>query len=493
MNRLSTRFILLITILSFACTPAHYTRVNTSTSPLMDIIDEIDYMLQDPNLQNAQIGLFIESISDHEIIYKKNEYKLFIPASNLKLFTAAAALSLLGENFQFKTEIFINGKIYGDTLFGNIIIKGGGDPTFSGRFHNGDMVGCFSDWADSLREKGISVITGGIIGDDSFFTGPALAEGWDWDDLPSWYAAKTGALSLNDNCIDITLSPADSSGIPAKINVDPMTERILIINNSITVPEDTLSTLNITRIIGKDEIIISGKFSLSESTIRRSITVSDPTAYFLNGAKTGLENNGIKIMQQDISGDKDASSLFVYHSPKLPEIIKVINKKSHNFYAEQLLKTLGAHFYGEGSFKAGCKAVSRWAASIGIDDDDLIMVDGSGLSRKNYISPKAVARLLEYISNQKLFLHYYNSLPISATDGTLKYRMIGSTAANHVHAKTGYMSHVRNLSGYLRAENGKLYLFVILVNNYSVPTPYINNFQDRICSLLYNYSTNSTQ
>ena len=493
MDRLPYKFLLLIILSFFSCNPAHYSRIDALSSPLNSLRIDINYLINDPKLQNANIGIYIQSLSDQKILYVRNEYKLFIPASNLKLFTTATALSQLGPNFRFNTEILKNGTVSDDTLFGNLIVRGGGDPTFSGRFHNGATLGCFSDWTDSLRQKGIRVISGKIIGDDSFFSGPSLAEGWDWDDLPFWYAAESGALSLNDNCVDITLTPADSIGLPVRVNVDPLVDGIQIINNSITVAQDSLSTLSITRTMGKNEIVINGEYPLSKRTIRRSITVSNPTAYFLSGAKQGLANSGIEILQQDLIIKDDPTSLFRYHSVKLPQIIKVVNKKSHNFYAEQLLKSIGADFYGNGSFKSGCREVMRWAASIGIDNDELIMVDGSGLSRKNYITPRATARLLEYMSAQKQFLHYYNSLPISTIDGTLKNRMVGSIAAKHVHAKTGYLSHVRNLSGYLRGKDGKLYLFVILVNNYSVPTPYINNLQDRICSLLYNYSSASTK
>ena len=490
MIKLLCRFILVVILLDIlSCTPARDTHIKPS-NPFEELNNEIDYLLSDPNLQNAQIGLYIESLSDQKILYKMNEYKLFIPASNMKLFTTAAAFAILGDDFRFKTSVKTNGKISNDTLYGDLIIYGGGDPTFSGRFYDNCTLCAFSAWADSLQMRGIKVIKGDVIADDSFFNGAALGEGWDWDDLPFWYAAESSALSLNDNCVDITIFAADSLGLPVKVKTDPKVAGIEIVNNSVTVASDSISTLKITRDLGQNKIIISGQFPLSNHTIRRSVTVHNPTSFFINAVKTVLENNDISILRikQETLPDS-AKSLFNIYSPSLSQIVKVVNKRSQNFYAEQLLKTMGAYLYNEGSFESGVKAVSKWGNTVGIDNNSFIMVDGSGLSRKNFITPKAVARLLEYMSIQHYFLQFYNTLPVSAVDGTLKNRMAGTPAANNVHAKTGTMSHVKNLSGYLRGKDGKLYLFVILANNFSVPSSYISNLQDHICVLLYNYST----
>jgi PBP4 family serine-type D-alanyl-D-alanine carboxypeptidase len=154
---------------------------------------------------------------------------------------------------------------------------------------------------------------------------------------------------------------------------------------------------------------------------------------------------------------------------------------------------MGAVLNERGSYESGVAVVRNWAEEIGIDENEFIMVDGSGLSRKNYITPMAVAKLLRYMTLQKNFLHFYNSLSAAAVDGTLKYRMVSSTAAQAVHAKTGSMSHIRNLSGYLRGRDGELYLFVMMMNNFSVPSAQISALQDDICTLLYDYSVSNTR
>ncbi len=313
--------------------------------------------------------------------------------------------------------------------------------------------------------------------------------GWDWDDLPFWYAAESSALSLNDNCVDITIFAADSLGLPVTVKVDPQIEGVEIINNTVNVAADSISTLKITRDLGQNRIIVSGRFPLNHHPVKRSVTVHNPTSFFINAVKTVFEENDISILQMTQETIPDSAKLlFNFYSPPLSKIVNVVNKRSQNFYAEQLLKTLGAYVYNDGSFESGVKAVTKWGNTIGIDNDDFRMIDGSGLSRKNFVTPKAVACLLEYMSAQQYFLQFYNSLPVSAVDGTLKKRMIDTPAANHIHAKTGTMSYVKNLSGYMRGEDGKLYLFVILANNFSVPSSYISNLQDRICVLLYNYS-----
>ncbi len=489
MVRAIRKLLLVIFLLNLlSCTSARVSRVKHLT-PQEELKAGIDYLVNDANLQNAHLGLFIESLSEQKILYALNEYKLFIPASNMKLFTTAAAFDLLGEDFRFKTTFKMTGWISGDTLKGNLIVRGGGDPTFSGRFYNGCTLCVFNAWCDSLRERGIRVIEGDILADNSYFDGPALGEGWDWDDLPYWYAAESSALSLNDNCVDLIVSAADTTGVPVIVKTDPCVKGVEIVNNAVTGAKDSVANIRINRDLGDNTIIVSGQLPLFGRPIRRSVTVHDPEQFFINALTEVFKDNHIQILgkEQDVLKDS-VSLLFDFYSPPLRQIVNVVNKRSQNFYAEQLLRVMGAFIVQDGSFEGGARVVQNWVKTIGIDDDDFIMVDGSGLSRKNFITPKTISRLLEFMSARQYFLQFYNSLPVSGVDGTLKYRMIDTPAANHVHAKTGSMSHVKNLSGYLRGKDGKLYLFVILTNNFSVPSSYISNFQDRICVLLYRYS-----
>jgi D-alanyl-D-alanine carboxypeptidase/D-alanyl-D-alanine-endopeptidase (penicillin-binding protein 4) len=487
-NLLFLSFILLFLGCSFS------NRIKTPPSNLQKLQNEIDYLISDPNLQNAHIGIYIESLGNGKTIYRKNEHRLFVPASNMKLYTTAASLIKLKPSFQFSTLIYTDGKIVDDELSGNLIIRGKGDPTNSGRFRGGDIIAYFKDWADSLKQRGITKIEGGIIGDESYFTDNKLGKGWSWDDEPYYYSAQTGALSFNDNCVDIKVQPSITPDDSVKIFINPNTKYVKIKNMAKTVDTESPLTLDFTRNRASNVIKIFGNLPLGSQDVTESITIEDPARFFVTVFYEVLRKSGIEITEtpqiQKIENYHNLDTLFIYKSPDMAKIIKEVNKRSNNFYAEQMLKTLGSEFLKNGSAESGVKVVDEWLSSIGISPNEFIMVDGSGLSRMNLIAPYATADLLRYMYNHPNFKYYYDSLPIGGIDGTLKERMRGSRAKGNVHAKTGFVEHVRNLSGYLYDFDGKPYLFVIMVNNYSVPVSYINSFQDRICILLSNYREN---
>ena len=197
MRRNHFSYLLLFMIFAFFyCSPSKIERTFSNEEKL---IKEINYLLSDPSLANAEIGLYIESLSDNRTVFRQNEYKLFVPASNQKLYTTAAALENLGSDFHFKTEFYSHGKIENNILNGDLIVRGMGDPSISGRFKNDDVLAYFSDWADSLKSKGITKISGKLIGNDSYFSGSKLGYGWNWvtTDVADPYTVGTGMMSLS--------------------------------------------------------------------------------------------------------------------------------------------------------------------------------------------------------------------------------------------------------------------------------------------------------
>jgi len=457
--------------------------------------DDISYLLDDPNLANAHIGLYIERVNDGRIIYKQNEYRLFVPASNQKLYTSACALDKLGPDFRFETAFYARGEVSNDTLYGDLIVRGKGDPTISGRFHDGDVLACFKQWADSLAAAGIRYVTGDLVGDESYFSGDALGFGWNWDDEPYWYTAQIGALSFNDNCVDLRVTAGGQPGDSVRVTMNPPTSYVLVENSALTTHADSLSSLSISRERGQNVILVSGKMPAGADAYSTSITVEDPALWYLDNLATTLALNDLEIAGDIVSVDKpltmaemvNREHLFSHNSPPLSEIIKVINKPSHNFYAEQALKTLGAEFKKEGSAGAGADVVEAWLGSIGVSEAQAIIYDGSGLSRHNMISPFATAALLRHMYASRHFDVFFESLPIAGVDGTLSRRMKNSPAEGRVHAKTGYVNHVRCLSGYAKDLAGNDYVFVMMMNHYSVPTSYINKLQDKIAIRLSSF------
>ena len=483
----------LLSYLSFtACTTKVI--VKADKTPLQQLQSDIDHLVKDSNLSNAHLGVWVAPLDNPKAIYAYNAHKIFVPASNMKLYTTAAALQNLGPDFRYRTAFYINGSLTDSTLHGDLIIKGAGDPTISGRFHDKDIFFDLKAWADSLRAKGIVKIDGNVIGDNSFFANDILGTGWEWDDESYYYAAQTSALAFNENCIDITAEGDSVAGNPARITINPRTDYVKIINRSTVTENDSVNTLEFSRERAKNTILIQGRFPKGAKAVEESITVENPALYLLTVFKQMLKEKGIEvtgkinvIFTKQPALYKNSNLAFMYESPKLADIIWEINKKSNNFYAEQLLKTMGALYRGKGSFKSGTDFIESYWESNGVADNELIMMDGSGLSRRNFISPASMAVLLRKMAVSNNFDVFFNSLPVSGVDGTLRHRMQGMRAAGRVHAKTGYVSNVRNLSGYVTDRKDRRYIFSILVNNYSVPTSYVNDLQDKICNLISEY------
>jgi len=494
-SKLNTRPLIKL-VAFFISTSLLFSACSTRLAPEKDIPEDdlyrnITYLISDPSLYNANLGVYIESLDTGDIIFKQNEHKLFIPASNMKLFTSATALIKFGPEFRYNTELYIDGEIDKGILSGDLIVRGKGDPSISPRFYDGDFRSVFSGWAAVLKENGITEIRGDLIGDASYFQNAPLGSGWEWDDEPYWYAAQISALTLNDNCVDLTITHGDSAGVKPKIEMYPQTDYVAISNRAFTDVPDSVNKLHITRERGKNTILIENSIPLNARPQKESITVENPALFFITVLREILEQNDIRItgnLRADNAGegiDYNGYRLIHTHiSPPLKDILRTINKVSHNLYVEQLLLTLGAEFGETGSASEGAKVVTRTMGGIGIPETEFIMQDGSGLSRKNLISPSATVILLRYMAHRDDFDIFYETLPIAGVDGTLRRLMKGTNAAGKVHAKTGTVGYVRNLSGYVESDGGERFIFSLLVNHYTVPTSSINLLQDRLCNLL---------
>ena len=484
---------LLATIISIqSCIPSRELRHPHSQSVNLDILREsIDYIVSDPNLFNAQVGIYIQSLDNDEVIFRMNEHKLFIPASNMKLFTTAVALLKFGPDFRYLTKVYSTDSINTNILEGDLIIWGGGDPTLSSQFENGDARNIFLAWGDSLKSRGINSIHGDIIGDESYFQNDRLGYGWETDDESFYYAAQLGALSFNDNCIDITVMANDSVGLPPRVQISPPTDYVTIKNLATTVAADCVRTLNMRRQRGQNVIFISQEIPINKPYFAESMTIENPARFFihifnevLNEQGINIEGNLKTIQESNAIQYNELKLLFNHFSIPLADLIKFINKPSQNLYAEQLLLTIGAEFGTIGSQEEGSQVVEKTLAGMGISDNEFIMYDGSGLSRHNLLTPHAVISLLRYMARHKYFDFFYDSLPIAGVDGTLENRMRGTYAETKVRAKTGHVEWVSNLSGYITSLDNERFVFSILVNNFTVPTKHVHSLQEQICILL---------
>ncbi|MCX7995410.1 MAG: D-alanyl-D-alanine carboxypeptidase/D-alanyl-D-alanine-endopeptidase [candidate division WOR-3 bacterium] len=429
-----------------------------------------DTILNIPELKNAHYGICILDLENDSIVYDYNGEKVFIPASNMKIITTAAALYFLGKNFQYRTLLYLRGKIHGKKLHGDIILQGGGDPYFSIK----DM----ERFVDKIRKLDIDEITGGILIIDDYFTSERLPVGWAWHYLDAKYAPEISALSFNKNVVSVRIRPSNIGDI-APVSIYPSTCYVKLVNSIKTTANS--ENLIIFRKPEENVIIVEGTIKNARDI---DIAVKDPALFAGEYLKERLSAIGIKINAQVkrirsyeiFIAQESPVILDSALSPMLLEMIKETNTESENLYAEILLKTLGAEIYKEGSFSAGLNVLKNFLQICGVDTSSVSIWDGSGLSKYNLLSPRAFNSVLKFMYNSDLFRDFYNSLPCPG-EGTLKARFNGFP--DTLRAKTGAIHAASCLSGYLKI-NEKYYAFSMLFNNFTCPIKKITQVHEKI-------------
>jgi len=459
---------------------------------------ELEYLFNDPSFGNAHWGVFIKSLDNGQILYTRNEQKGFMPASNMKIFSTAVALARLGPDFRYETQLLsTDPRVQDGVINGDLYVVGSGDPSFAARFHDDNPLAPLEAWAQTLKAQGITRVEGDLIGDDDLFDDQYIAESWSYGYLSDWYAAESGALCLNDNCYDVYVSPGSATGAPVHVRTVPPNVYGEFVVSATTASPGTRGRIRVGRQVDTNTFTIRGRLPLGDEETKQYVSVHNPTLFFVSVLKDVLENAGIEVAGEprDIDDlDKrryDTSKMALlaqYDSVPLSEIIKAVNKPSQNLYADQLLKTLGARFGERGSFAQGCEVVKAFLDEQGVDSNGLAMTDGSGLARTDLVQPRQTAGLLEVMYRHPHFPYFFESLPIAGVDGTIRSRMKGTRAEGNVHAKTGYISRVRCLSGYVTTLDGEMLLFCLMANNYTVPTALANRLQDQVCERLANFS-----
>ena len=462
-------FLLLLALLTSGCATAF--RSAPASAPLGE---EIATIFQDTAFEHAHWGVVVRSLDTGETLHTQNAAKLFMPASNMKLITGAAILEGLGPDFRYRTEIIAAGPVRNGVLEGDLIVVGEGDPTFSTRF-GGDPRAAFRGWADSLRAHGVTRISGAIVGIDTAFAEPSLGEGWAWDDLDYAYSAPFSALQLNDGVMQVSIFPARGVGDPALISVDPPTGYTRIHNGIATGAPGVPPRIAVEREPDGPGLILDGEIPADTLMVERTVAVREPTRFFVTVLRETLREAGIEVEGLAVlPGDRVHETagilgvpapLFVHQSPPLREMLPMMLKPSQNQIAEMMLRTLGRKLRGEGSAEAGEATVDSIFTSWGLSPEELIMADGSGLSRYNFVAPELLIGLLTQMTRSPNWDVWYAALPVAGIDGTLAGRMQGTPAEGNVHAKTGTLSNVRALSGYVTTRAGERMVFSMIVNN----------------------------
>jgi D-alanyl-D-alanine carboxypeptidase/D-alanyl-D-alanine-endopeptidase (penicillin-binding protein 4) len=483
-------------LLLAGCSSEQATKFDLST-PIGRLAADIAQRVNDPEFDNANWGVLIRSLKNGETVYALNEKKMFMPASNMKLFTTSSAMTLLGPEYRYTTRLVTNGSVKDSVLNGDIIFVGSGDPTISGRFNDGKVTETFERWADSLRSRGIRTVNGNIIGDDNAFDEEYYGSGWQADDETDYYAAQIGAVMFNDNCVNIRIAQSATIADVCSLSWTPRTRYVNIINRTVTAPAtDSVNSISFLRLRGTNTIIVSGKLSVGKKPVEELITVDNPTLYTMTVLKEIFESKGIRVNGMPVDVDDLKDSLRYDNAKQLASFISVpyasiaaeTNKPSDNAYAEQTIRTLGKEKMLLGSMVNGRRSAYPLFASWGVDTVRLRMADGSGLSRMDLITPSDAVAVLTGMYTGKNFLPFYESLPIGGVDGTLKRRMKGTRAEGNVHAKTGTIGYVRGLSGYVTSADGEQFVFSMLVNHYTVSTRKSEKLQDDVCAMIAGFS-----
>lgn len=450
---------------------------------LAKLRSDVDGLLGRVGWPDNRWAVLVVSLDRGDTLYAHSASQPLAPASNMKLFTAAAALYYLGPAYRFGTYLVTDGRIEGDVLAGDLIVYGTGDPTISDRFYESKLA-VWEALADSLAALGIREIRGDVVGDGSYFGGRSTGVGWQLDYMDAWYAAPAGALSFNDNMVTLHIVPAAEPARRPEIQFIPGGRGIALVNLATTTASGG-TRIHVDRASYDGPIFVEGTISAADHAgVWRAVPVADPPRYAAIVLREVLEKRGIhvtggvrsihdpllsrvtarRVFAPTFDGGQTMRTLAVHRSPPLLEILEVINKKSHNLYAEQVLRTVGRVAVGDGSAAGGAKAVQRLLArETDADALGLRMVDGSGLSVLNRADPRTIVALLDYMARSPFWNSFWATLPEAGSPDGL-HRMHETPAEHNLRAKTGTINHVSALSGYVRGANGERLAFSIISN-----------------------------
>ncbi|HET9138004.1 D-alanyl-D-alanine carboxypeptidase/D-alanyl-D-alanine endopeptidase [Actinophytocola sp.] len=429
---------------------------------------DLDAILANPGLAGADVALVVRTVDGQEL-YRRGSDRRQQPASNAKLVTSAAALEVLGPDYRFGTTVGATGRLAARVLHGDLYLRGTGDPTM--------LAADYDSLAAQVAAAGVRLVTGNLVADDSWFDGVRLGTGWAWDDEPFYYDAQVSALTaapdtdFDAGSVIVRVSPT-TAGAPARVETVPPTDHVRIVSSAVTGAAGTGSTVSVDREHGTNTITVSGSVPAGASPVQEWMAVWDPTGYAASLLRAALGAHGVRVLGRTTRGvtPPAARTLAERRSMPLSELLVPFMKLSNNLHAEILMKAMGRARSNEGSWNAGIAAVRGVLPGFGIDPARLSLLDGSGLSRMDQISPDQLVALLIAARSRPWYPVWYAALPVAGepdrmVGGTLRSRMRNTPAAGNVHAKTGSLTGVSSLSGYVTAADGQALVFSMVTNN----------------------------
>lgn len=455
------------------------------------VSSQIEHIIETSQARNA---FWVVQVRDSTglILEDLNGDKLVRPASNLKLVSSGTFLELLGADYTYSTTLYGRGYQDGDRWRGDLIVKGSGDPSITGDFFE-DPLFLFQKWFTVLDSLGITQIDGNIIGYNGLFDDVPYPRGWEWDDLSYYYAPEISALSFNSNVVNLEVRADGPIGSVPEIQWSPFnTPYVEFINEQIITPPSTRFNESYRRILGTNTIIL-------RSTLPRGyyetepLSVMSPSLFFIDTFKRYLETGGLRVRGQLLI-DKDYYNwnednlieLDTHESPPLREMITWLNRESDNFFTEMITKTLAAEVYEtQGSTELGLQAIKEFMHSVGFDTLNVSLRDASGMAPATILNGSDLNRYLVHIQDKPWFGYLYDSLSIGGLNGTLGHRFRNSSFNQRFYGKSGFVTGVRSLTGYLETESGQRVAVTIVTNNYTARTANVDWVHERILEYIY--------
>lgn len=492
-------------------TPTPQATPAAAPQTLEELRARITQILSKPEFAPSRMAIKIASLDTGRVLFEHDAGEWMQPASNMKLYTIAAALDRLTPDFRFITSVYAPARPdLSGTVRGDLIVYGRGDPSYATRFNpegDNDYYRAINELASNIVAAGVKHVEGDLVGDESYFQGSSLPAGWEWDDLQWWYGAEVSALTVNDNSIDLSIKPGARVGDPCVITVGPATSILTIVDRTKTTARGTTRELSVHRPLGGSTIEIRGTMALDDRGFTASLAVPRPALVFTTMLRSALERQGVVFTGQtktiDAQSRSDAdqplpiSSLVeiaMRRSPPLSVIAAQTFKPSQNLYTELILRALGkvaATDAKKSSEEAGIEAVRSFLSKVGIDSSKVVMLDGSGLSRANLVTAETTTQLLIYMNRHAFSVSFRDALPIAGVDGTLRGRMKNTAAQGNVRAKTGTLGTATSLSGYVLSAAGERLVFSLMINNPPRDADPRAGFTDAIAVLLASFAGRS--
>ncbi|MGB3438546.1 MAG: D-alanyl-D-alanine carboxypeptidase/D-alanyl-D-alanine-endopeptidase [Actinophytocola sp.] len=428
---------------------------------------DLDAILASPGMEGSDVGLVVKTL-DGQTVYARASERRQQPASNAKLVTSIAAFDVLGPDYRFDTTVHAAGRRAGPVLDGDLYLKGTGDPT--------TLAADYDALAAQVAAKGVKLVRGKLVADDTWFDDVRLGTSWAWDDEPYYYSAQVSALTAApDTDYDagsIIIRVAPGADGKAVVTTEPPTSYVKVVNTAVTGAAGSPNTIGVDRVHGANTFTVTGSIPSDGAATGEWMAVWEPTGYAAALFRAALGKHGVKVLGTTALGATPASAPVVASRQSMPlrELAVPFLKLSNNLHAEILVKAMGRKTSGQGTWSAGLAAVADRLPSYGVDPARLSLRDGSGLSRMDQISPDQLAALLGAARSRPWFGDWHEALPIAGkadrlVGGTLRSRMRGTAAEGKVYAKTGSLTGVSGLSGYVTNAAGEQWVFSMVTNN----------------------------